>query len=135
MDAAPRREPDPIGQRLVRALEERQHWTKRRLARAAEVPPSTISGICTGRRKGADLPLGYALRICMVLGISLEWLAGRWIDDSETHAPPGHREWLLIGPGGTQHIAGTLLNTTLEGLFGHTLEELCGPEDPTTKGV
>src|SRR4029434_5684531 len=116
-------------------LAEREGWTQRRLAKEARVPASTISGICNGRRKGADLPLGYALRICMVLGISLEWLAGRWIDDSMTHLPPGHREWLLIGPGGTRHIAGTMLNNTLEKLFGHTHEDLFGPENPSTQGV
>jgi transcriptional regulator with XRE-family HTH domain len=102
------REPDAIGRRLVQALAARG-WTQKQLAREAGVPTGTISGACNGRRRGEDLKLGASLRICMALGISLEWLAGRWIDD----AP-----WVLIGPGGSEQGAGTLLPQRGETLLG-----------------
>jgi transcriptional regulator with XRE-family HTH domain len=106
METTPR-EPDDIGRRLVKALAARG-WTQKQLAREAGVPTGTISGACNGRRRGEDLKLGASLRICMALGISLEWFAGRWIDDAQ---------WLLIGPGGPEQVAGALLQQRLETLF------------------
>lgn len=110
------RVPDAIGRRVAQALAARG-WTQKLLAARAQVPPATISGVVTGRLQGADLKLGAALRICMVLGISLEWLAGRWIDDPNVPQPPDPHGWLLIGPGGVEHIAGAMLQQILDQLF------------------
>jgi transcriptional regulator with XRE-family HTH domain len=101
------REPDAVARRLDQARQARGYsW--RQLGQLAGVPGKTLSAIHTGRRRGENLALGQSLRLCVVLEISLDWLAGRWRDDPSLPGPPGQDAWQLLWPGEWQHLVGRL---------------------------
>jgi transcriptional regulator with XRE-family HTH domain len=94
------REPDAVARRLDQARQAKQYsW--RQLGQRAGVSSKTLSDIHTGKRPGARLDLGQSLRLCVVLEVSLDWLAGRWKEDSSLAGVPGQDAWPLRSPGET----------------------------------
>jgi transcriptional regulator with XRE-family HTH domain len=80
-------EPDEVAKRLERARLARG-FSLTELARRAGVAQSTLSSVRTGHRHGAKLTLATARKLATVLGISVDWLCGLWVDDPEMHCPP-----------------------------------------------
>ena len=98
------REPDAVARRLDQARQAKGYsW--RHLGQLAGVSSKILSSIHTGQRRGAKLALDQALRLCVVLEVSLDWLAGRWRDDPSLPGPPSQDAWQLLWPGEwQQHV-------------------------------
>lgn len=108
-------EPDAVGRRLEQARIAR-HLTQAELARRSHVSASTLSQVARGERRGEDLSLRVARRLCRALGVPMDWLSGRWIDDAEVPFPP-ETEWLLAAPGGWKDLSEAILREAFARLF------------------
>ena len=75
-----RRQPGSLGQR-IRALRRRRQLSQRELARQAGVAHTTIADLERGDRQ--DVSTQIALQISRALNTSLDYLTGRFEEESE----------------------------------------------------
>jgi len=118
--------PDVVGRNLERALR-RAGLTLTELARRSQVPIATLSNVMHGRRKGDNLKTGQVRRLCEVLEISMDWLAGRWHDPSSL-APPGSEAWNLPEPEREAYILRLVADAEM-------LKRLRITESPDTRSI
>lgn len=114
-------QPDAVGRRLEQAREARG-LSQAELARRSNVAASTLSQVARGERDGADLSLKVARRLCIALGVTMDWFSGRWLEDTEVPYPP-EAEWLLATPGGLDQLMTVLLRQAFERLFARPADD------------
>jgi transcriptional regulator with XRE-family HTH domain len=97
---------------------EARNLTLSEVADRAGIPLSTLSSIRHGRRKGGNLTLDQATRLALALGISLDWLVGRWIDAADDSSPPVLDALLqLPGPEGFEQLVTQRVQEALAQIF------------------
>ena len=67
--------PDIVG-RFIRSTRKKRGYEQKDLADLADLPQSLLSQIETGVRRGGTIQLDTARRIALVLGVTLDSLAG-----------------------------------------------------------
>jgi transcriptional regulator with XRE-family HTH domain len=78
----------------------KKQWSARELARLAQVPHETISRLENARQRYPSLPV--AKRLAQALGVTLDYLAGMYVDP-EDDADPAE----LVSAGTASHWGGS----------------------------
>jgi transcriptional regulator with XRE-family HTH domain len=73
---------DSVGERIQR-LRRTKGLSLRQLAKQAGVPQSTLSAVETGARGGRNLTLETGKRLAKALGVTLDYLAGMYEEETE----------------------------------------------------
>jgi transcriptional regulator with XRE-family HTH domain len=75
-----------FGERIVH-LRSKKRLSQSELARQAGIPYSTLCSLEKGLRSGEKVSLGIAKRLALVLGVTLDYLAGMYEEDENEHKP------------------------------------------------
>jgi transcriptional regulator with XRE-family HTH domain len=102
-----------MAQRITK-MREKRGLSPSALAKAAQIPLSTLSVVERGLRRGEGLTVETAKRLATALGVSLDYLAGMYdeVEDEQTRepatvppAPPKSPRQVRKATGGTGQAA------------------------------